>query len=420
MAGECWVLLATASPRSNAVAQLRAGFGSAPLGIPGYPRTADGTPLVARCLILDDGSTRVGVLSLTLGELCPTEAQRIAEAAAEAAGVAPSHLLAAQTHVHSGPPIFTANPSERQSMAGHVAEAAVVAATQAGQTRPVRVGVATGHVTGISRVRRILRRDGSVITVRRAWPHTWGWRDDPETVGPEEPLDDRLTVMRVDDLDGRCLGTVMHFTCHPIPDFIGLAAQMTEQAMPGTVCLPLNGCLGDVDTPFEVPIEGCTQAEQLPHLAAKLHGGIAELVPRIRTRETGQVGAAWRPAFLPLDPDFLADPRGREHMWAQAIADGGFRTRTQCLLLGHLVLAGVPGEMYVGFGSEVERVSCFPVTRVVGLSDASVGYLLPERARARGGYEADPSLWGVVTSEGVDILLAAITQCLQELAAAAR
>lgn len=397
---------------------LTAGAGFAPLNIPDWPQTGDGTPLAARCLVLDDGHVRLALLSLTVIALARREADAIREAAARAAGVPTSHLMLACTHVHTGPPTHASDQATRTRMADFLALAAVEAARQAATTQPARVGVATDHLPGISRVRRILRRDGSVITLRRAWPQYWGWATDPETVGAEEPLDDLLTVLRLEDDAGRPFGALFHFTCHPIPDYFGWAARLVEQTLPGVVCLVLNGCQGSVDAPFEIPLRGRTQAEQLPILGDILGYRTLELLARAETMDAHVLGAALRPLWLPLDRRFLAAPGEKATLWPEAIREGGFSTITQCLRVGDLALAGIPGEAHVGFGGEVQRVSPFGLTRSVGLANDECCYLFPEEARVRGGYEADPCFWGVVTGEGVTNLLTAITDCFTELSAA--
>jgi hypothetical protein len=267
-------------------------------------------------------------------------------------------------------------------------------------------------------VRRILRRDGKVITLRRAWPQYWGWASDPETVGPEEALDDLLTVIRVEDMDRRAVGAVMHFTCHPIPDFFGYAARLVEQNVPGGVCLILNGSYGSVDTPFESPMRGKTQAGQLPILGDILGYRTLELLARAETADCVPLGVGGRPVFLPLDPRFLQNPASRSDTWREAVARGGFEAEVQCLRIGDLALVGVPGEPHVGFGREVQRVSPFKLTRVVGNANQLCAYLFTEEARARGGYETDPAHWGMVTGQGLANILSAITSCLSELGAA--
>jgi hypothetical protein len=398
------------------MALLEGGFGTAPFGIPGWEQTTDGTPLVARCMVLTDGRTRLAVVSGTYLTLGGEEVALVREAVGKALGLPAESVLLAGTHVHSGPPTLTPEREERLHYARHIAQAAAIAAGRAAVLQPLRWGVATARLPGVSRVRRILRRDGTVITLRRACPETWGWATDPETVGPEEPLDDLLTVLRFEGLDGTPVGAVMHFTCHPLPDFLGYAARLVEQTIPDLTCLILNGCLGSVDTPFEIPIRGRTQAAQLPVLGDILGYRTLELLARAEVTDAVQLGHARRPVFLPMEPRFRANPLSQSTLLREAVARGGFETEVQCLRLGQLALVGVPGEPHVGFGTAVTRVSPFELTRVVGVANRSCAYLLPEESRARGGYEADPRYWSMVTGAGLATVLQAAEACLAEMA----
>jgi hypothetical protein len=401
------------------MSELQAGFGMVPFNLPGLVQTTDGTPLVARCLILDDGRTRLALVSGTYLMLGHPETDAVRDAVAQATGLARSAVLLAGTHVHSGPPTLASDRATRQHCAGHIATAAASAARRAVPLTPVRFGFATDHLPGISRVRRILRRDGTVMTLRRAWPQTWGWATDPETVGPEEPLDDLLTVLRFEDAGGRLLGAVLHFTCHPLPDFLGYAAALVEKSLPGTVCLVFNGCQGSVDTPFEVPLRGRTQAAQLPVLGDILAYRTLELLARAETAAGITVDVASRPVLLPVDPRFHDNPVAQWGLFADSAMPDRLEAEVQCIRLGGLVLAGIPGEAHVGFGTELAGVSPFRLTRAIGIANRSCGYLFPAAARARGGYEADPSYWGIVTGQGIVEILAAARACLADLAARA-
>jgi len=91
------------------VSQLRAGacgeagLGIAPFAIPDWPEAGDGTSLVARALVLDDGlralratgQVRLGLVSLTALALCRAEADRVRESAAAAMQLPPANLLVA-------------------------------------------------------------------------------------------------------------------------------------------------------------------------------------------------------------------------------------------------------------------------------------------------------------------------------------
>lgn len=396
--------------------ELRAGAACVPLNLPGWPETTDGTPLVARCLVLDDGQTPLALVSLTVVALTVPDAGTIRAAVAEAVGLPVGQVLVACTHVHTGPPTFTAAPTERTDPVARIAAAAATAASEAqGALAPAQARLGLGRLPGVSRVRRILRRDGSVITLRRSCPETWDWASDRETIGPDEPLDDRLTVLGLWDAAGILRAAVLHFTCHPIPDFLGYAARALEQAHPGAVCLLLNGCSGTVDTPFEQPMAGKVQQEQLPLLGEALTQKAEELLAAAGDFPVGRLAAVSRPVTLPLDPRFVAEAGFSGDLWADVRAAGEFVAAVQVLRLGDLALACVPGEPHVGFGPQVEMTSPFPLTRVVGLANGETGYLLPAAMRARGGYEADPSYWGVVDGQGLEVIRGALAACLDEL-----
>ena len=394
---------------------LQAGLGIAPFNIPGWEQTQDKTPLVSRCLMLDDGETRFVIVSGTFLEMWQPEAMMIRDAVSKATGLPLDHILLAGTHVHSGPSTLTGDREKRQLYARCIATASAEAARAASALRPVRIGYATDRLPGVSRVRRILRRDGKVITLRRAWPQYWGWATDPETVGPEEPLDDLLTVVRIEDLDGKPIGAVMHFTCHPIPDYFGYAARLVEQNNPGLVCLILNGCFGSVDAPFEVPMRGKTQADQLPILGDILGCRTLELLARAETTDQARLGITRRPVFLPMDPRFLDNPASKSDIWSDAVAKMGFETEVQFLHIGDLAFAGIPGEPQVGFGRDIQAASPFKLTRAIGNANHSCAFLFYEANRARGGYECDPAHWGLVTGQGLVTILAAIKECLAGL-----
>lgn len=396
---------------------LYAGAGCQPLAIPDCPRSADGTSLQARVLVLDDGERRLALVSLTVIALLRADALRVRAAVAAAAGVPPEAVLVACTHLHSGPATMLPDPSARRALVDRLCAAAAAAARQAASLRPARVGYAVDDLPGVSRVRRIQRYDGSVITLRRAWPQYWGWASDPQTRGPEEPLDDLLTVLRVDTAAGEPLAAVVHFTCHPIPDYFGYAADLVERALAGPPCLVFNGCQGTVDAPFEVPLRGRLQAEQLPILGSILGYRCLELLQRAQTRDGGPVAVAGCPVFLPADAVFLSEPGDKAALYASALAAGGFDTEVQCLRIGDLAFAGLPGEAAVGFGATVEQLSPFGLARAIGLANDEVGYLLPAESRARGGYEADPRLWGLADGQALPILREAVARCFAGLEA---
>jgi neutral ceramidase len=395
---------------------LAAGAGRAPLDLPSGATTSEGTPLAVRVLVLDDGATRVALVSITIICLHRELTDQLRGAVAAATGTPPEHIVVACTHVHSGPgEVFQAPPAVREALWPHLVRATAAAAERAARLQPARLGQATDHVPGLSRIRRVLRRDGSVVTLRRAWPQYWGWATDPQTVGPEEPLDDRLTVLRVEGLDGAPLAAVVHFTTHPIPDFFGYGADLVERTLPGVPCLIFNGCQATVDTPFEVPVRGRTQADHLPIFGDVFGFRALELFTRAETSADIPLAVTTADTFLPAHPHVLAAPGMRADIWPWLTQEGGFPVTAQALRLGEMAWVTMPGEVQHSFGARLAEQSPLAFTRVIGMADQEVGYVLWPQSRARGGYEADLDQWALTAEEALDLLLQAGREALAGL-----
>lgn len=390
---------------------LTGGFGKATFDIPGWPTSRDGTELAARVLVLRDADAAVALVSLTLIALVREDSLSVRRAVAAATGIASENIVIACTHVHSGPPKpgFGATPE-----AARVLDAVIAAASRAAleaQTRlePVRLAAARRHVEGISRIRRVRMNDGRTYTIRRAVPSTWRAAQKPEYVGEDGILDPDLTVLRIEDCNRKPLGGLFHFACHPLPDFIGRAASTIESVYGAPfVCLPLNGAQGDVDTPFDVPMDGRSINDQLPVLSGVLSGGVMELLARAETRDGGAVRVSAQPVRLPVNPWVSAHRKDDALEWLRnAARAGGFETEVTALRLGELALVAIPGEITAGIGRSIKQGSPFPLTCPVGLANDAVGYILPRETHARGGYEADPRFWGLCDPAAADIVVRA-------------
>ncbi len=85
----------------------------------------------------------------------------------------------------------------------------------------------------------------------------WDWEMSKFVCGynPNGNADSRLMAARIEDLDQRCIGTVVNYACHPTtlawdnrqisPDYIG-AMRETVEAQTGGHCLFLQGASGDL------------------------------------------------------------------------------------------------------------------------------------------------------------------------------
>lgn len=230
-----------------------------PVDVLGYvrrdvaPRRAT-DPLMATCLVLDDGGGPIVIIAADLANLAPGFAEVVRAAAAEAVATEPGRVLLNSSHSHAAPwpgaPLKLGGESDGwtalelqywESIPGAFAEVARLARDSA---REARVSGAIGRAPGLAVNRRERTADGRTIL---------GWN-------PDGFIDDAVSTLRIDALDGSAIATVVSFGCHPVvvgpevaavgSDFVGPLRRQVE-ALRGGVTIFLQGAAGNV-----LPLEG--------------------------------------------------------------------------------------------------------------------------------------------------------------------
>ncbi len=217
--------------------ELRAGFGRADItpkigcklvGYGNRPTGATGVhdALLARALVLE---AEQGTWALISCDICYTSIETVnavRDAVQKRVGIAPEHILVADTHTHGGP--HDRHPENWDRPLADMIADAVEMAYQALQ--PARIGSGNGVLYGYSINRRWLDR----------------------------PIDPGITILRVDDLNGKPLGLFTNFACHSVVlgydnlqitgDWPGYAMRKLEERLgPGTTCLFTQGGSGNIN-----------------------------------------------------------------------------------------------------------------------------------------------------------------------------
>ena len=207
-------------------------------------------PLFAKALILDDGRTRLAIITMDavaiggIGDIrdsfLPTLRGRI-EKELQIPG---QNVLVNASHTHPPGRLLCSDEDQITRTFDAVRRAAQ-------DMIPVKVGSGTGHEDRIMMNRALRLKNGLQWTIRHSNPCPPD--EEVEGVGPVDP---EIGVLRIDRLDGQPFAVVYNFACHPylgVPkggvtaDYPGFASKVIEDNL-GHDCMAffLQGAAGDI------------------------------------------------------------------------------------------------------------------------------------------------------------------------------
>ena len=376
-----------------------------------YLSTGAKMPLHAKVLVLDGGNGKVALVGLDLGR-GPTYAmmERIEQRVRGEAGV--TCVLAVGCHTHHGPAIelldqpglgqgkFDAAVAYAKQLPETLADAIVEAAKNA---VPAAIGVAVEE-TDLNRNR-----------------HS---KKEPKVRDP------RLSVIRVDDLNGKTLAILANLAAHPVlesimdrrfsADWVGHMQQGVEEQT-GTMCMFMQGASGDMSPNTNADRKGPEGFGKA--VAAK----VAEMAKAIQPAVPAAPGVSHlhRTFSGPSRLDFknpivvgtLSQAFFPEMMaMLVEVPDNTVTAKlTSVLVNGDLAFAGVSGELFSDLSNQIKAQSPAANTLVFGYCNGHCMYIPTESAVAEGGYGADPTVAWVPAGTGEKIAAQAVAD-LKELA----
>ena len=240
--------------------------------------------LTATALVLFGGATKVAMIACDILFIQSPHVDRIRERIGEAIGVPAEHVLINASHTHLGPmlPGWQADtPRQDELQRRYMAvleESLVGVATMAdGRLQPARIDAGTGHSRiGINRRERLPK--GEIVIGEN----------------PDGPVDHDVGVIRIDDLSGKPIATVMTAAAHTIvlgpktsqlsPDYVGPAREIVERAT-GALSLFFQGAAGNVNPRCGIGSGGTEQFDDLYRIGAMLGGEVIKTWAKIRTHD---------------------------------------------------------------------------------------------------------------------------------------
>lgn len=387
--------------------------------------------LHARCLVLDDGTTRLAFVvadTISLARDIWDEAKQKVEAAM---GIPAANLMFSGTHTHSSVSALTnADPSldYRSFLISRVVDGVRRAVNN---LESAKIAWGAGKVPQHVFNRRWLLKEG----VTNANP--FGGQDRavmnpgsllrPRLAGPAGPTNPEVYCLSVQAADGRQIALLANYWLHYVggvprehlsADYFGEFSRRIEKQLgtegghPPVVGMLANGPCGDVNNN---DYSGRTPAvKREPYEKIRLVAGdLAAEVLRVRGTLQHQ---EWVPLKAAVEELELAVRRPTPEMvqWAEAVLakpkdasplhrlERPYAERTlsardakpekvscvmQAFRIGDLGIAAIPFEVFTEIGLEIQARSPFQDTFTIELANGSNGYLPTPAQHELGGYE---------------------------------
>jgi neutral ceramidase len=427
-----WVAMLLAQAVLAQAPALRIGVGAGvitpfldqPLAGYFYPRTGEGVhdDLYAKALVFDDGRDQIVLVACDTVSVARSAVDDARRRIQKQLGIPADHILISATHSHTGPE-FT---PEYLAMLGH--RIADVAVTAHGRKGRARLFVANESEPSLPHYRRYFMKDGTVVT-------NPGFLN-ANVVKPAGDIDPRVSVLFAEDDRGTPLVTWVNYSMHldtvggtwisaDYPYFLGrMLAKLKGLDMLTVFTIGAAGNINHWDVRRPGPQRGLAEAQRLgevlgaavvkayTHLdpvAAKVGALSTTIRLPLRKVTPADVAAARKILAVPppRDVDFIlervsatrtvgiADRKG-EDIVAELLA----------LALGPVAIVGIPGELFVELGLEIQQKSPFAQTVVVALANDDIGYIPTRAAFEQGGYE--PTSSPIVPGSGERIAAKAV------------
>ncbi len=200
---------------------LKAGFYekeiTPPFGchIPGYytRRVADGVvdKLYCKAFAVSDGKETIVMMGVDACSLGEEVHDRILDRVSEYTGLSKNNLSISATHTHTGIPRKNLKGSPTQGDDAYddylvrIGADCMTLAVQSMVDAKVKFG--KGRVEGIAFNRVYNMKDGRIQTAPEI--------GDKEVLSHHGPVDPELTVLYVEDMEGKPIGSVVNYACHP-------------------------------------------------------------------------------------------------------------------------------------------------------------------------------------------------------------
>ncbi len=386
-------------------------------------------PILARCVVLDDGSTRLAIVVVDTCMMPRELIDRAKAIAREKTGIPTERMLISATHTHSAPSTMGAlgTPPDSEYVATLPARIAESIDLAVRNLEPARVGWGAIDDHEHTYCRRWIRRPDKLIedpfgqkTVRANMHPGY---ENPDAIAPAGPVDPGLTVLSVQSRSGRPIAVLTNYSMHyygaePVSaDYYGrfadalarrIGAGGESPGVPPFVGIMSQGTSGDqmwMDYGRPKKDPGLdAYADAVAAYAERAYRAIAyrDWVPLAMAETTLILGRrvpdekrlAWARSVVAQMKDRDL-PRSLPEVYAKEAIylhdEPGRELKLQAIRIGDMGITAIPDEVYAITGLKIKAQSPFDTTMNIELANGSEGYIPPPEQHALGGYTTWPA-----------------------------
>jgi len=355
----------------------------------GKPATGIHDRIHAKILVFIDGQRRMALVTTDLRSNTPEIKDQVVEKTKDL-GFRRDNVMISASHSHDGPSFFPEpfwqfqfgkyDPAIVPPMTDAIANAIKEAVKSAA---PAKIGFGQKKVEGFTHNRR------------------WGYDTEARKKAGEKPaVNPVLSVLRVDDMNGKMKALLVHFATHPTilgadnmeisAEWPGAMKDALEATFPGIVALYVNGAEGDQSP---AGAKGKDDFAKVKDFGTRLAAQAASLAKTIKAQSVPFMAYTWAKPELPHLEFSEAARKGPYRSLLPLAQDALPRSaEIQVFAIGDLALVGLPGEPICDVGlatAAAARKAGFDKVLVLGLTNDYIGYIVNKKEYAHGGYEVD-------------------------------
>lgn len=440
------VLIPTSLSADESTPNLRAGASTSNItpdigldiigGFSPIPSTHIHDELHARCLVLDDGKTKLALVVCDLLGIHRSISVEARQRIQEAVGIPPENVLISGTHTHSassalGERGYQSDQKLDDYQLFIVSRIVDGVRRAVNQLRPAQVGYGSVDIPEHVFNRRWFMQEGSsalvspfgkVDKVRMNPPG-----GSPELMEPAGPVDPTVSFIAVREPHGPMISVFTAYSLHYVggvpgteisADYFAVYSETLKRLQtegdPSSpfVAMMANGTSGDINNiNFRTPRPGKEPYEQMRYVAEDVAHKVNESLAKVQWQKTTtlssryrELNTKWR-AIEPMlldwslqkqsQPENIGKARDLPLIYAERVqrlsqASPETKLPVQVLRIGDICIGTSPCETFAEIGIDFRQRSPIKHSFMVELAHGYFGYLPTPRHFELGGYETWP------------------------------